>query len=479
MTRVGAARYPATEPWAGWVAVAVPALAVVGYLGVSDVRISAALVFAAALTAWGALSWQRPRWALSASFLLLLIAGTKFRLRDAAASLDGAMDAQILTELALFALIGVSLLGVWIAGEGDRRRLTMVEALILGYATIALLSCLWSLAPAFTLVRAMQLLMVSALAIVAVRVLTPSGALWTACRTIALYVLVCAGLAAIFPWAAGTFYYEEGFRFAWFSIHPVEAGTLAAIAALGLLSASLFGAPHRARRTVGIPLLFCAIALVLVLVLTNSRGPLLAFVAGLGILMVMRARPSVRAPVILVAASLILIGIASGAEIQRWLASAADQESAMSRLLFRGQSIDAVLGLSGRLELWGDLQPAIAGHLLAGYGYQASRSVLLDVASWAAYAHNALLQTMLDLGLIGTLALAALVTIGLFGAMRHGLTPWLRATVAALMVFLVLNSIATESFAGSPGFETLLLLVCALCAASGQRSRADHISSTP
>jgi len=65
------------------------------------------------------------------------------------------------------------------------------------------------------------------------------------------------------------------------------------------------------------------------------------------------------------------------------------------------------------------------------------------------------------------------VTIGLFGALfrslgatTRGLTPWLRATVTALMLFLVLNSISTESFAGSPGFETLLLFICALCAAS-------------
>jgi len=165
--------------------------------------------------------------------------------------------------------------------------------------------------------------------------------------------------------------------------------------------------------------------------------------------------------------------VASGPDVQAWLGSAANQDSAMSRLFFRGQSADTVLGLSGRMELWDDLRPAIAGHSLFGYGYQASRSVVLDVASWAAYAHNALLQTILDLGLIGTLALVALVTIGLFGALfralgatTRGLTPWLRATVAALMVFLVLNSISTESFAGSPGFETSLLFICALCAAS-------------
>jgi O-antigen ligase len=467
MTLVGTAgRYPATPLKAGWIGLAVPALAVVGYVAVSDLRVSAALVIAAALAAWGALSYHRPRLGLSVSFPIPLIAATKFRIRDAAASLDGVMDAQILLEIALFAVIGVGLLAVWIAGRGDRRGLKAVEALILGYTAIALMSTLWSLAPALTLVRAIQLLIVSALAIVAVRVLTPSGALWTACTAVAAYVLVCAGLASIFPWASGTFYHEDGFRFAWFSMHPVSVGTLAAIAALGLLSASVFGPPDGPPRKLGLPLPCYAIALVLVLVLTNSRAPLLAFVAGLGIVMLMRVRSSLRAALLLMAAAVVLMCIALGPDVRAWLGAAANQDSAMSRLFFRGQSADAVLGLSGRMELWDDLRPAIAGHALVGYGYQASRSVVLDVASWAAYAHNALLQTVLDLGLIGTLTLVALVTIGLFGGMRRGLTPWMRATVAALIVFLVLNSVSTESFAGSPGFETLLLFICVLCAVS-------------
>jgi hypothetical protein len=89
---------------------------------------------------------------------------------------------------------------------------------------------------------------------------------------------------------------------------------------------------------------------------------------------------------------------------------------------------------------------------------------VLEAASWAAYAHNALLQSILDLGLVGTVTLAALVLFGLLGSMTQGPARWLGATVATLMVFLVLNSISTESFAGAPGFQTLLLFVCALCA---------------
>lgn len=466
MMRMAAARrYGASEAWPGLGAVGVLVLAVLGYFALADLRVSAALVAAAALAAWAVLSQQHPRLALSASFLVVLIAGTKFRTRDAAASLDASLDLQIVVEIALFALVGVGVVAVWLVEE-TRRRLTKAEALILGYAAIAVLSTAWSVAPALTLVRATQLLILSALAILAVRVLAPPAVLWTACAAVAVYVLVCAGLAATFPWTAAAYYDEDSFRFAWFSIHPVEAGTLAAIGALGMLSASVGGPPRVARRVLGIPLPWYAMALVVVLVLTNSRGPLLAFVAGVGMLLLMRVQSSVRVAVVLITASAALIAIALAPDVRPWLASLANQDSAISRLLFRGQTADTVLELNGRLGLWGDLRPAIAAHALIGYGYQASRSVVLDAASWAAYAHNALLQTVLDLGIVGTSALVALVTIALLGAARSALTPWMRAAVGALMVFLVLNSISTESFAGAPGFEILLLFVCALSAAS-------------
>lgn len=472
-----AARYPASETWWGWPALGVPLLAVAGYLVVSDLRVSAALVIAAALAAWCALAFHRPRVVLSASFLILLIAGTKFRMRDPAASLDGVMDAQILLEIALFAVIGVGALGVWIA-EGARLRMRMVETLIVGYAALALLSTLWSIAPALTLVRATQLLIVSGFAIVAVRVLTPQGAVRTACTAVALYVLVFASLAAIFPWASGMDQYLEPNRFAWFSVHPVEAGTLAAIGALGLIAQTRWR-----RRTSLLPSRrnarleswelrsweLSAVPLVILLVLTRARGPLLAFVAGLGMVMLMRVRSAVRIPLILITAAVSLVYLASGPDVRGWVASAANQDSSISRLFFRDQTADEVLELNGRLELWDDLRPAIARHSLVGYGYQASRPVVLDAASWASYAHNALLQTVLDLGLVGVLALITLVIVGLFGAMRRGHASWLPATVPALMAFLVLNSFSTESFAGVPGFETLLLFVCVLCSAAVQR----------
>jgi exopolysaccharide production protein ExoQ len=471
MTGVEAAhRLPAITARA-WAAAGVAALVVVGYAGVVDLRVSAALAAAAALAGWAALSYQRPRAVLSASFLLVLIAGTKFRHRDASDSLAGVMDAQILFELGVFAAVGVAVLAWWIAA-GDRRRLTRVEMLIGGYAGIALLSTLWSVAPAMTMVRAAQLLIVAALAMASVRLLTPRDALWTACGSVAVYAVVCTVVGPTFPWTSEFADAGERLRFAWFQMHPIAAGTLAAIAALGLLSAAFWPSPYSRSRILGVPLACYSIPLVVILVATNSRGPLLAFAVAAGTLAFMRVRWPVRLVLTLVTAAAVLLLVVAGPDVIAWLVSA-DRDTTVSRLFFQGQSADGLLGLNGRLDLWTDLSSALAAQSLAGYGYQASRVVLLEVASWAGYAHNALLQSLLDLGAAGTVMLIAVVAVAGSSAVRPALPPWLRGTLTAVVVFLLLNAVATESFAGAPGFETLLLFVCALSAASG------HVPASP
>lgn len=461
-TQVSAARRDETMA-AATSALAVAATAFAGFLAATHLNLVAALAGLALLAVWGAFAAARPRTAIAASFVALLVAGTKFRTRDAHESLAGVLDAQILLELGLFGAVAAGIAAMWLAGKVDRRRATAMEVTAGGYVAIAMLSSAWSSAPALTFVRAGQLAIVVALAITATRVLTPSQALQRAFGAIGGFVMMCATLAAVFPFASGTFDYPEHgmFRFAWFAAHPIEVGTLAALGALGLLSALLFKPATPMARPLGVPLPLAAAALSLVLLLTSSRGPLLAFAAGIGTLVLMRFEARMRAAFALVGVAAVLTLFAFGPSVADSMASVANSDSAISRTLFRGQTADDVLALNGRMDLWDDLRPAMAERSLFGYGYQASRTVLLDTAEWAAYAHNALLQALLDLGVIGTLTLVALLGIGLFGAVTAS-SAWLRAAIAAVMVFLVLNSISTESFAGAPGVEMLLLMLCGL-----------------
>lgn len=455
----------------GVAAVGVPALVLLGYLGLARLEVSVAALGAMLFVLWVIVAFHRPRLALTVSLPVLLVAGTKFRLRDADASLVGLLDAQIVGELALFALIASGLLGVW-AATRQRLRLRGAETIVAAYCVLAAASTLWSAAPALTGVRAIQLVVIAALAIVLVRVLAPSGALWTSTRAVALHVLACSALAATLPWASGALDYEEGVRFSWFAVHPIGAGTLAAAAALGLISVILFGPARGAPAKAGIVMPILATGLAVVLVLTGARGPMLAFVAGLAVLGLLRLRPAARIPAGLAAAAMALAAIGFGDELRRAIEAMTDQQSWLSRAFFRGQTADTLFSLNGRLGLWDDLRPAILAQPIAGYGYQGSRPVLLDAAAWAGYAHNAVLQTMLDLGALGAIALVAVVFTGLRAACRRARDPWTGAVAAALLAFLIVNSMATESFAGAPGFETLLLFVCVLSAGAAHASPA-------
>src|SRR5437870_7805748 len=84
-------------------ALAATALAIGGYAIFSDARLAIALFALAVLCAIGLVGSRHPRTAVLASLALVLLAGTKFRVREADASLDGQIDAQILFELAVFA----------------------------------------------------------------------------------------------------------------------------------------------------------------------------------------------------------------------------------------------------------------------------------------------------------------------------------------------------------------------------------------
>ena len=451
-------------------ALAVPAFVLLGYYVVSDLRVSMAALGAVILAAWAAFAFGRPRLALSISVPMLLLAGTKFRTRLADDTLEGVLDAQIVLELLLFVLIGVAVLAVALATR-TARRISTAEVLIGIYAAIALLSTLWSAAPALTLVRATQLAIVAGLAILSVRVLKPEGALWTMTRAIVWYVLICALIAVTAPWTTLPSPEEDVFRFSWFAIHPIDAATVTGAAAIGLLGVIA------CKRTQGVPspagfgMYSAFLALVILLVLTSSRGPMAALVAAIGVLWLIRIRPAFRAAVVLTAAAGLAAFLIYVSEFRSWVEGIAGHDTIATRLLLRNQTVDDVFELNGRLGLWQELLPIVTDHVALGTGYQASRAALLELAAWAAYAHNALLQTVLDLGVAGLLSMLGLILLGFRAGLRRSNAPWVRATVPALMLFLAVNALSSESFAAAPDIDLLLVFLCALCGATIGRPR--------
>ena len=333
-------------------------------------------------------------------------------------------------------------------------------------------STLWSPTQTFTLVRALQLAILYAVAVAATR-LMPTGRLLRALGGAVLaYVLISATLSALFPWAGGGFIQYNGYRrFSWFSVHPITAGTMVGVAALMTISLGLFSGRGWRERQFRLPIWLYLLPLVGVLAATNSRGPTAAFLAGTGALLV-RKHLRVWTVLTLVASTIALLVFfaSSGETMADLITQLAGSDPRVAEMLLRGQSVSDVQGFSGRTELWTAAWPLVRQRPLLGFGFQGSRSALLAATPWASYAHNAFLQTLLDLGAVGVLLLwgtvvHALVTLS---RPRQEMPPemvWWHSTAFAIIVFLVVNSVTSESFSAAPDIESLLLLASVLVGA--------------
>lgn len=436
-----------------------------------------AVIGVAGLAVVAAAAHARPALAMRIGFLALLVAQTKFRSRDPSASLEGQVDGQVLFEVGVYAVVGVASL---VALRATRRatRPIGIEWVLLAYVAVAMGSVLWSYAPLLTAIRALELAVVCALAFVSLRLLGPVGTVRAAATASVAYVLVFATMALLVPAAAGTHVSWTGFsRFAWFAVHPIECATYASLAAIFVVCESAWGDRASPSRRLGVPSWLFALPLLLVVFVSRSRGPALALAAALLALLARHVAGRRRTPLVavlgLLAVSVALLGPIL--DVSTLFATSADgsllnrvamSDNPLATFLFRGQSADEIEGFSGRTELWRGLTVLFLDRPVIGYGYQGARALVLGVMPWAAYAHNAYIETLLDVGLLGSVPLILAALRGLAPGSLRGrdagdVSRSARATLFAVTIFLLVNSVTAESFAAAPGFETLALFVCA------------------
>lgn len=427
------------------------------------------LVWVAVIAACGGLAlavamaaYLRPLQMLACGPLVVLLAGTKLRVRAAEASLQANLDWQVVLELGLYAGLAVIVAMSTVSVQLSRRRgFAPATALLFAYVAFCAVSVFWSLAPQLTLVRTFQLVTLAGLAWHMVGTLGPDRTFDVLRRSVVAYVLVCGAFGFAFP-------PDEEARFMWFAVHPITVATFTGVGAVLLLARSLFaGSRHPAA---GVSWILFA-AFVGVVLMTASRGPLFALVGSSTFLLVKRTpSAAVRFMLVLVLAFTITTAVAGGL-VERLVVLGSRTDGWVAETILRGQDPDQFLGMTGRVELWESVVPFVAERPLIGYGYQGSRALLLDTASWAAYAHNAYLQTLLDLGVIGTVLLFA--PLG-WTTSRAVLRPLSRGHEAAAgrvaaIVFLLMNGMTSESFAAAPGFEIFVVL---LVATAQRRDRA-------
>ncbi len=422
----------------------------------------------AAVAGIGYAAYRAPERVLRLAPILILIADTKFRWRDATASLRGEVDGQVMLEVGLYALVGLILAVVTIRKTIRPFPTTMMEVLLVGIGMVAVLSTLWSPSPRFTLVRASQLVVVYALARTLLSVLGPAGTFRALAAALLPYVVLCSAVAIAFPSTVLTWKeVGEVNRFSWFGVWPTQAARFVALAALLLVADFLYGRGAARADKLRVPGWVWVGPLSFLLLLTYSRTALAAFVLAVGALVAVRHIRITRATALIaLAAMLALVFVNSDETILGILQRGTESDSWLAKVLFRGQTTDQLSRLSNRVTLWEGVWRLFLERPLYGYGYQGSRGYLLALMPWAGHAHNALAQAVLDLGLIGgipiSIALASCLSPRSLRAAGPGspMVGW-RVTVFAVGLFLLVVAASAGSFA-EPGFEAMVFAVCVL-----------------
>ncbi len=414
---------------------------------------------ASAILAAGTICWLLgPARALQSFPLMLIIAGTKFRGRDASALVGGDVDSQVMFELGVYAIIGVIVL-INLALSEDLEGPRPLEIALFGYASIALASVGWSASPAITAVRGSQQMLLLATVYVAVRVIEPKLLFRSFGFQILAYVVICASLALVFPSLNGTKtgYLADAQRFSWFAVHPVAAATESGMALVFLTALALFGSGWKTRLC-KIPFWVYAGALLLIILATRTRTAMFSALASMTVLYIARYKNN---------AGAWIIGISLMVGAALFILVAPEVKESVQTFVLRGQDASQFTSLTGRTDLWKECLRMFASRPLFGHGFVASRALLLQVFTWAGEAHNALIESLLDLGLIGATSLFVPFGSAVIGSLKR-LNRWRPgdnatiAWVAGALIFLTMDGIPMASFAGFLTYDPVVMMTAVI-----------------
>lgn len=307
-----------------------------------------------------------------------------------------------------------------------------VEGFAAAYLAFSLVSTLWSISPQQTALKAVTL---TAAYYAAWRLACHYATLADAARGLAtaVYVLLFAAFANLIvaPSASNSAFYGDVSRF--HSIIPsMDGQPLGHIALLGMLAVVSGVGPSWTRGHVARVILFVLFAGELLL--TQARTPLI--LAALLTLYVFWTR---RREMWSVFAML-------GAGIAAVIAFAAGSDLVLSYFA-RGQSASSAAELTGRVPLWVAAIGVWFSRPLQGYGYYSGHRFLdLHVETYRDIANydSVWVESLVDVGLIGTVLLAAAVACGvgrLLAQHRGSPRTFFLAVAASCVVLGFLNAI--------------------------------------
>lgn len=347
---------------------------------------------------------------------LRLLTGT----RSLAAASSGAASPEILLQLMAAAAVLLGLLVVLAAGV----RIEVVPTVVafMAYPVLAAVSVFWSRLPVYTAGRAIEFLALGALVILMTWVVRSGhdhGQRFVQ-RVTALYVALVVPLSV---WMFLSPRHWDG-RPTWPGGHPNQVAQVVAVAVILLM----FRPRQHVYGRLPVPAWVLAGGLAVVQYLVASRTATAAMVAALGALWFARSMRDTR--FLAAAAGLALTGVAYLTYLD-W--------QPIRDFIFRDQSESRVFGFNGRRDLWNELLRDPLGNEVWGLGMGGGRDLL--PRDWAGNAHNAWMDLLLSLGVVGMGLVTGLLLVLIWIALR-----WGRGAPLALVTFVVVSGTGTTAF---------------------------------
>jgi len=363
---------------------------------------------------------------------------------DAAA---GLASLQNVVEIGAYGAIATAIAMLWNFRAADgSARISWGPLVVL--PALAGISVLWSIIPMFSLVRSVQLAVPLALALLMARIWRTDpdigSALW---RRSCVALVIGVSLLVTYGWLAeGLGALLNADRFTWPYMHPVHAGIYIGAALLVLVvgGRSFAGLP---------PSVHWGLVALLTgsLYLTRTRSALGAFLVAFAVALLLPPRPD---------AARRFVGIVwlAGAGVLAWLVAG----QAILTTLARGQSSDVFTTLNSRVPLWGVAFDELSegSRWFTGFGFGSARVVLFSRVSWAGTAHNAWVELLIGIGVIGCILVAGAILRTAFRSLAIASAASRSDTrlAASLVVFLLVLSLTTSELA-IPGFDYALLML--------------------
>lgn len=398
---------------------------------------------------------------------LIVASDFKFRTRPPSDALSASIDAAILIELGLYALVGTFLVLANIAVPRTGRPSPQVY-LACFFIGLMGLSLLYTPFPQYAMARVGQMVVLLLLTLAAVTHATRAHMHRFAHLFLAVVIASAAyGLAV--P-SVPVSRLQEG-RFTWLAIHPTVSGVLAGLAALIALAYVVSG--RRPRPGPVWPFPFYVASLVVVgsaLLGSQTRGAILG--VGVGAMVLVLAsrggRAVIEATMAIMLALVVVALVASGPVVDYFV---------------RDSEPEDLASLNSRTELWDVAIVAVGENPMFGYGVTAAQGLFYDETGLGG-GHNAVVNLLVELGLVGLIVWTILNVVLLVGVRMldrtgpHSLGLD-RAFLLSVLAFLIVDGIFFQGPGAVTNVASTWLFVCVAWLSVAQRESSRPGQAVP